>query len=55
MTALKVFKDLNTMTLEELVSFLGSHEIELEEDEPHRKGKFVDLKSKGKIEKAKAF
>jgi len=33
-TALKLSKDLNNISLEELVSSLRSHEIELEEDEP---------------------
>lgn len=54
-TTLKVSKDLNSMTQEELVSFLRSHEIEMEEYEPQSKGKFMALKSKGNIEKAKAF
>lgn len=33
-TALKVFKYLKSTTIEELVSYLRSHDIELEEDEP---------------------
>lgn len=52
---LKVSKDLNSTTLEELVSSLRSREIELEEDKPYKKGNHVALKSKGKPEKAKAF
>lgn len=54
-TALKVSKDMNNMTLEGLVSYLRSHKIDLEEDEPHGKEKYVVLKSKGNIEKTKAF
>lgn len=53
-TALKVSKDLNT-TLEELISSLKSHEIDLEEDEPKKKIKPMDLEFKGKFEKAKAL
>ena len=52
-TALKLEKDLNNISLEELVSSLRSHEIELEEDEPHKRGKYVALKSKP--EKTKAY
>jgi hypothetical protein len=33
-TALKMAKDLNNISLEELVCSLRSHEIELEEEEP---------------------
>src|ERR1044072_9457971 len=33
-TALKMAKDLNKISLEELISSLRSHEIELQEDEP---------------------
>lgn len=42
-TALKLSKDLNKMTLEELVSSLRSHEIELNEDEPLKEGKSIAL------------
>lgn len=52
-TTLKVSKYLNKTTLEELISSLRSHEIELEEDEPLKKIKYVAIKSKGKFEKAK--
>ena len=38
-TALKMEKDLNKISLEELVSSLKSHEIELEDDEPKKQGK----------------
>ena len=37
-TALIVSKDLNNTSLEELISSLRSHEIQLLEDEPQRKG-----------------
>ncbi|XP_058776384.1 uncharacterized protein LOC131650702 [Vicia villosa] len=40
-------------SLEELISYLRSHEIELQEDEPQRKGKSIALKSRS--EKIKAF
>lgn len=54
-TPLKVSKDLNNTTLEELAISLRSHEIDLEEDEPQRKVKYVVLKSKGKFEKTKSL
>ncbi|XP_050888947.1 uncharacterized protein LOC127094126 [Lathyrus oleraceus] len=44
--ALKLAKDINSTSLEELVSFLKSREIELEEDEFQKRGKSVSLKSK---------
>ena len=44
-TAFKVSKDLNAISLKELTSMLRSHEIELDEYEPQKKGKFVTLKS----------
>ena len=43
--ALKLAKDLNKISLEELVSSLRSHEIDLEEDEPQKQGKSLALKS----------
>lgn len=49
-TALKLAKDLNKVTLEELISSLRSHEIELNEDEPQKKNKSVALKSRIKSE-----
>jgi predicted house-cleaning NTP pyrophosphatase (Maf/HAM1 superfamily) len=52
-TALKLTKDLNQISLEELISSLRSHEIELHEDEPLRRQKYVALKSSP--EKTKAF
>ena len=56
-TALKLSKDLNSISLEELVSSLRSHEIELEEDEPQKKVKSIALRSKperSKPERSKA-
>lgn len=41
-----------TVTLEELISSLRSHEIELNEDEPQKKNKSVALKSRKKESKA---
>lgn len=52
-TIVKMSKDRNSTTLKELVSSLRSNEIELKENEPQRKGKFVALK--GKTEKERAF
>ncbi|CAI8615440.1 unnamed protein product [Vicia faba] len=49
-TALKLAKDLNKITLEELISSLRSHEIELEADEPQKQGKPLALKSNKKSE-----
>src|ERR1044072_9482246 len=51
-TALKVAKDLNSVSLEELISSLRSHEIELQVDEPQRKVRTVALKSNFKKDKA---
>src|ERR1044072_9418693 len=51
-TALKVAKDLNSISLEELISSLRSHEIELQADEPQRGNKSVALKSNSKKIKA---
>ncbi|XP_050916658.1 uncharacterized protein LOC127131797 [Lathyrus oleraceus] len=57
-TTLKLSKDLNSISLAELISSLRSHKIELEEDEPQKKSKFVALKSiseRRKPERNKAF
>lgn len=54
-TVLKLSKDLINISLEELVSSLRSHKIELEEDEPKRKRKYVGLKSSGKSKCTKAL
>ena len=53
-SALKLAKDLNKISLEELISSLRSHEIELEEDDPQKKGKSISLKSYKKYD-SKAF
>ena len=47
--ALKLAKYLNKISLEELVSSLRSHEIELEDDEPQKQGKTLALKSNKKF------
>jgi hypothetical protein len=51
-TALKLAKDLSNISLEELVSSLRSHEIELEEDEHQKRGKYVAIKSKSEKTRA---
>ena len=45
-TTLKLAKDLNTISLEKLISSLKSHDIELEKDEPQKKGKSLALKDR---------
>ena len=50
--ALNLAKDLNKISLEELVSSFRSQERELEEDEPRKQRKFVSLKYKPKKTKA---
>lgn len=47
--ALKLSKDLNNISLEELVSSLRSHKIKLEEDGPKSDTKLVDLKSSRRL------
>src|SRR4051812_12223728 len=44
-TAFKIAKNLNEVSLEELISALRSHEIELDANEPLKKGKSIALKS----------
>src|SRR3954462_5655960 len=44
-TAFKIAKNLNEVSLEELISALRSHEIELDANEPRKKGKSIALKS----------
>lgn len=53
--ALKISRDLNNTTLEELVISLRSYEIDLEEDEPKGKVKYMALMSMVKSEKTKAL
>lgn len=52
-TPLKLAKHLNNISLEERISYLRIHEIELEEDEPQKQAKTVALKSKP--EKTRAY
>src|SRR4051812_36355853 len=47
-TAFKIAKNLNEVSLEELISALRSHEIELDANEPQKKGKSIALKSNTK-------
>lgn len=54
-TTIKLSKDLNNISLKELVSSLRSHKIEVEEDEPKRKRNFFALKSSGRSKKTKAL
>jgi len=51
-TAIEEAKDLNTPSVEDLVSSLKVHEISLNEHEPTKKSKSIDLPSKGKSSKA---
>jgi len=51
-TAIEEAKDLNTLSVEDLVSSLKVHEISLNEHEPAKKSKFIALPSKGKSSKA---
>src|SRR3954468_22324474 len=44
-TAFKIAKNLNEVSLEELISALRSHEIELDANEPQKKGESIALKS----------
>ena len=48
--ALKLAKDMNKISLEELLISLRSHKIELEKDEPQKQGKPLALKSNRKSE-----
>ena len=52
MTAIEEAKDLNTLSVEDLISSLKCHEISLNEQEPIKKHKFIALKSRGKSSKA---
>jgi len=51
-TAIEEAKDLNTLSVEDLVSSLKVHEIGLNEHEPAKKVKSIALPSKGKSSKA---
>ena len=50
--AIEEAKDLNTLSVEDLISSLKCHEIGLNEHEPIKKPKFIALKSRGKSTKA---
>jgi len=51
-TAIDEAKDLNTLSVEDLVSSLKVHEISLNEHEPTKKSKSIALPSKGKSSQA---
>jgi len=51
-TAIEEAKDLNTLSVEDLISSLKCHEIGLNEHEPIKKSKSIALKSRGKSTKA---
>jgi len=51
-TAIEEVKDLNTLSVEDLISSLKCHEIGLNEHEPIKKPKSIALKSRGKSTKA---
>jgi len=51
-TAIEEAKDLNTLSVEDLVSSLKVHEISLNEHEPAKKSKSIALPSRGKSSKA---
>jgi len=51
-TAIEEAKDLNTLSVEDLISSLKCHEIGLNEHEPVKKPKSIALKSRGKSTKA---
>ena len=52
MTAIEETKDLNTLSVEDIISSLKCHEIGLTEHEPNKKPKSIALKSRGKSSKA---
>ena len=52
MTAIEEAKDLNTLSVEDLISSLKCHEIGLNEHESIKKHKSIALKSRGKSSKA---
>jgi len=52
MTSIEEVKNLNTLSIEDLISSLMFHEIGLNEQEPVIKPKSIALKSKGKSTKA---
>jgi len=54
-TTIEKAKDLNTLSVKDLVSSLKVHEINLNEHEPVKKSKSIALPSKGKSSKALKF
>ena len=52
MTAIEEAKDLNTLSVEDLVSSFKVHEIGLNDHEPAKKVKSIALSSRGKSSKA---
>jgi len=54
-TDIEEAKDLNTLSVEDLVSSIKVHEISLNEHEPAKKSKSIVLPSKGKLSKALKF
>ena len=52
MTAIEEAKDLNTLSVEDIISSLKCHEIGLNEHEPIKKPKSIALKSRGESSKA---
>ena len=52
-TAIEEAKDLNTLSVEDLISSLKCHEIGLNEQEPIKKHKAIAVKSRGKSSKAR--
>ena len=52
MTAIEEAKDLNTLSVEDVISSLKCNEIGLNEHEPIKKPKPIALKSRGKSNKA---
>ena len=54
-TAPKLAKDLNNISLEELVNSLRSHEIELDQDKPQKRGKSIALKTIRRSKESKAL
>lgn len=54
-TTFKVLRDFNITTQKKLISSIRSHVIEIKEENPKKKGKPVDLKSKSKPKKFKGL
>jgi len=54
-TDIEEAKDLNTLSVEDMVSSLKVHEISLSEHEPAKKTKSIALPSKGKSSKGRSY